>query len=56
MTQRFLDFAYVRSHLDAAEKKAGLAELHPGEWVVTGGAVELKAALEEARARSRVEK
>ncbi|MFO0928370.1 MAG: efflux RND transporter periplasmic adaptor subunit [Gemmataceae bacterium] len=54
--QRFLDFAYVRSQLDPEEKKAGLAELHPGEWVVTAGAVELKAALEEAQARSRAGK
>jgi cobalt-zinc-cadmium efflux system membrane fusion protein len=53
VVQRFQGWAYVKSELTAEQKKAGLRELHPGEWVVTEGAVQLRAALEEARARQK---
>jgi cobalt-zinc-cadmium efflux system membrane fusion protein len=46
-------WAYVRSKLDKKQKDAGLQELKPGEMVVVGGAIELKAALEEVQARAR---
>jgi cobalt-zinc-cadmium efflux system membrane fusion protein len=51
VTQRFQDVAYVRSRISDEQRKAGLSELRPGEWLVTGGAVELKAALEEVQAK-----
>jgi cobalt-zinc-cadmium efflux system membrane fusion protein len=53
VTQRFGDTVYVRSRLTEAQKKAGLYELKPGTRVVTGAAVELKAALEEAQGGSK---
>jgi len=56
VTQRFPDMAYVKSRLDDREKKRGLSELRVGEWVVVGGAVQLRAGLEEARARAKLGK
>jgi cobalt-zinc-cadmium efflux system membrane fusion protein len=53
VTQRFQEHAYVRSRLGEAEKKAGLSELRPGERVVPGAAVALKAALEEAQSKAK---
>jgi cobalt-zinc-cadmium efflux system membrane fusion protein len=51
--ERFNGHAYIRSFLDDKQKALGLQELHPGEQVVIGGAVELKAGLEEVQARAR---
>jgi cobalt-zinc-cadmium efflux system membrane fusion protein len=45
------DIVYVRSKLDAADRKAGRQELRPGEWVVTQGSVELRAGLLEQEAK-----
>ena len=56
VVQRFLDFAYVSSKLTDSERAAGLSVLVPGDLVVTGGAVQLKPALEEAQAREEAEK
>ncbi len=53
VTHRFQDMAYVRSQLSAEQKKAGLSEVKPGEWLVTGGAIELKAAMEEVQAKAK---
>jgi cobalt-zinc-cadmium efflux system membrane fusion protein len=46
-------YAYIRSKLDREQKDRGFQELKPGEMVVVGGAIELKAALEEVQARAR---
>jgi cobalt-zinc-cadmium efflux system membrane fusion protein len=51
--QRFSGQAYVLSKLSEAQKRAGLKELVPGEWLVDSAVVELKAALEEVQARAR---
>jgi membrane fusion protein, heavy metal efflux system len=53
--QRFLDFAYVSSKLDDSDRAAGLSELKPGDLIITGGAVQLKPALEEAQARAKAQ-
>jgi cobalt-zinc-cadmium efflux system membrane fusion protein len=53
VVQRFNGQAYVLSKLNDKQKKAGLKELAPGEWVVASAVVELKAALEEVQARAR---
>ena len=54
--QRFLDFAYVSSKLSDSDRASGLTELKPGELIITGGAVQLKPALEEAQARAKAQK
>ncbi len=53
--QRFLDFAYVSSKLSDSDRASGLTELKPGELIITGGAVQLKPALEEAQARAKAQ-
>ncbi len=45
VAKRGRDWIALRTHLTDAEKKAGFEVLHPGERVVTSGALELKAAL-----------
>jgi cobalt-zinc-cadmium efflux system membrane fusion protein len=47
--------AYILQSPSAEQRKQGLRGLQPGERVVTEGAVELKAALEEVQARARRE-
>jgi cobalt-zinc-cadmium efflux system membrane fusion protein len=56
VTQRFNGQAYVLSKLNDKQKKDGLKELHPGEWLVADAVVQLKAGLEEVQARQRREK
>ena len=51
--QRFLDFAYVSSKLSDSDRAAGLTELKPGDLIITGGAIQLKPALEEAQSRAK---
>ena len=53
VVKRFGEQAYVRSRLTDKQKSAGLEPLTPGEWLLTGGAVELKAALEDVQAREK---
>ena len=53
---RFLDFAYVSSKLSDSDRAAGLTELKPGELIITGGAVQLRPALEEAQLRAKAKK
>jgi cobalt-zinc-cadmium efflux system membrane fusion protein len=56
VVQRFNGQAYVLSKLTDKQKKAGLMELHPGEWLVASAVVQLKAGLEEVQARARQKK
>jgi cobalt-zinc-cadmium efflux system membrane fusion protein len=56
VVQRFLDFAYVSSKLTDTERASGLSVLVPGDLVVTGGAVQLKPALEEAQSHEEAKK
>lgn len=51
VVRRTRDLVYVRSGLTAQEKQDGLQELHAGDVVVAAGALELKAALEQASQR-----
>jgi cobalt-zinc-cadmium efflux system membrane fusion protein len=51
VVERFHGGAYVRSELTEAEKARGLQELKPGQRVVIQGAMELKAALEDAQSQ-----
>jgi cobalt-zinc-cadmium efflux system membrane fusion protein len=54
--RRFNGAAYVASEVSLAQRAEGALPLRPGEWVVTAGAVQLRAALEEARAKACVKK
>jgi cobalt-zinc-cadmium efflux system membrane fusion protein len=56
VTQRFGDMVYVRSRLTERQEKAGLYGLQPGDRVVTRGAIELKAGLEELQGREKGDK
>jgi cobalt-zinc-cadmium efflux system membrane fusion protein len=51
VAMRLRDLVYVRSVLREQDKKKGLSPLHPGEYVVTEGVVELKSALEDLQAK-----
>lgn len=53
VTRRGLTEAQVRSVLSDKEKEAGLEALKEGERVVSSGAIELKAALEDAQAAAK---
>jgi cobalt-zinc-cadmium efflux system membrane fusion protein len=50
VARRQPDRVWLRDNLTPEEKKNGLQEVRPGETVVTAGAVELKAALEDLQA------
>jgi cobalt-zinc-cadmium efflux system membrane fusion protein len=56
VARRGQDQIYVRGSLTDAEKKQGFTALKPGDRVVTAGAVELKAALEDKQAASKANK
>jgi cobalt-zinc-cadmium efflux system membrane fusion protein len=56
VVRRGQDQVYVRSKLTAAEEGQGLTAVRPGERVVTAGAVELKAALEDKQAAAKANK
>ncbi|HEX5447444.1 MAG TPA: efflux RND transporter periplasmic adaptor subunit [Pirellulales bacterium] len=49
VARRYHDVVYIRSPLTDEQKRQGLEELHVGELVVSAGALELRAALEQAR-------
>lgn len=49
VARRYHDVVYIRSPLTDRQRQEGLEELHVGEFVVSSGALELKAALEQAR-------
>jgi cobalt-zinc-cadmium efflux system membrane fusion protein len=51
VAKRGRDWIALRTRLTDAEKKAGIEALHPGELVVTSGALELKAALGDLQER-----
>jgi cobalt-zinc-cadmium efflux system membrane fusion protein len=52
VVKRYQHMVHIRSPLDANDKARGLQELHPGDQIVTQGAVELKAALELAQGQA----
>jgi cobalt-zinc-cadmium efflux system membrane fusion protein len=56
VTRRGLTEAQVRSELREEDTKAGLEALKEGERVVSSGAIELKAALEDAQAAAKDKK
>ena len=45
VVRRYHDVVHLRSRLTPEQKALGFEELHEGEWVVSAGALELKAAL-----------
>lgn len=47
VVRRFFDVVYLRSKLTPEQRRLGLEELHAGESVVSAGALELKAALDD---------
>jgi cobalt-zinc-cadmium efflux system membrane fusion protein len=51
VVRRSLDAVHVRSRLTAAQERQGLQAVRPGERVVTAGALELKALLDDLKAR-----
>jgi cobalt-zinc-cadmium efflux system membrane fusion protein len=56
VTRRGLTEAQVRCELREEDKKAGLEALKEGDYVVSSGAIELKAALEDAQAAAKDKK
>ncbi len=56
VAMRLRDIVYVRSELTEQDRKKGLQEVRPGEYVVTEGVLELKAALEELQAKAKAKK
>jgi cobalt-zinc-cadmium efflux system membrane fusion protein len=53
VAMRLRDVVYVRTRLSEQERKKGLQEVRPGEYVVTEGVLELKSALEELQAKAK---
>ncbi len=53
VAMRLRDMVYVRSELREEDRKKGLHAVKPGEYVVTEGVLELKAALEDLQAKAR---
>ncbi len=53
VAMRLRDVVYVRTRLSDPERKKGLREVRPGEYVVTEGVLELKSALEELQAKAK---
>ena len=51
VVRRGQEVAHVRSPLKPGEEQQGYEALRPGERLVTGGAVELKALLEDLETR-----
>jgi cobalt-zinc-cadmium efflux system membrane fusion protein len=56
VAMRLRDVIYVRSELSDAQRKKGLQAVQPGEFVVTDGVLELKAALEDLQAKAKAQK
>ncbi len=53
---RLRDVVYVRSELTQQERKKGLHEIQPGEYIVTQGVLELQSALEDLQAKAKAQK
>ena len=53
---RLRDSVYVRGDLSAKDRKKGLQEVKPGEFIVTEGVLELQSALEDLQARAKARK
>lgn len=56
VAMRLRDVIYIRSELSERERKKGLQEVKPGEFIVTEGVLELQAALEDLQARAKAQK
>ncbi len=56
VAMRLRDIIYVRSELTEQDRKKGLQAVQPGEYVVTDGVLELKAALEDLQAKTKAQK
>lgn len=56
VAMRLRDVIYVRSELTDEQRKKGLQTVRPGEFVVTDGVLELKAALEDLQAKAKAQK
>jgi cobalt-zinc-cadmium efflux system membrane fusion protein len=44
---------HLRSRLDAEQSARGLQAIQPGDWVVAGGAIQLRSALDDLSAAER---
>ncbi len=53
---RLRDVVYVRMELSERERKKGLQEVKPGEFIVTEGVLELQSALEDLEAQAKAQK
>jgi cobalt-zinc-cadmium efflux system membrane fusion protein len=49
VARRYYDVVFVRSHLNEAQRAAGLVELHPGERVVSSGISQLEELLQSGQ-------
>jgi len=56
VAMRLRDIVYVRSALTESNRNKGLQTVQPGEYVVTEGVLELKAALENLQAKAKAQK
>ncbi len=56
VAMRLRDVVYVRSELTQQERKKGLHEIQPGEYIVTQGVLELQSALEDLQAKAKAQK
>jgi cobalt-zinc-cadmium efflux system membrane fusion protein len=53
---RLRDIVYIRSQLTEEDRKKGLQEVRPNEYIVTEGVLELKSALEDLQAKAKAQK
>jgi cobalt-zinc-cadmium efflux system membrane fusion protein len=56
VAMRLRDVIYVRSELSEQERKKGLQEIRPGEFVIIEGVLELQSALEDLQAKAKAQK
>jgi cobalt-zinc-cadmium efflux system membrane fusion protein len=56
VAMRLREVVYVRSALNESERKKGLREVQPGEFIVTEGVLELQSALEDLQAKAKAQK
>jgi cobalt-zinc-cadmium efflux system membrane fusion protein len=53
VVERFRNVVYIRNPLTRADRERGLQTVEPREWVITAGVVELRAALDDLKARAK---
>lgn len=56
VAMRLRDVIYIRKEPSEKERKKGLQELKPGEFIVTEGVLELQASLEDLQAKAKAKK